>query len=238
MAELRDQAQELERANQELERTIAENLRLRQQAAEAAVIEERNRLSRELHDSVTQALYSQTLYAEAAARQLEAGMAEPAVEHLRQLRHTAQQALREMRLLIFELRPSALETEGFEAALQARLEAVETRTGLEAHVNIDEEIHLTSEMENDLYWIVQEALNNALKSAKAKKVAVTLARESDQMILQIADDGVGFDPGVSSTAGGLGLRSMQERAEKLGGRLQIESQLGVGTVVRVEVPCA
>ena len=120
MAELRDQAQELERANHELEKIIAENVHLRQHAAEAAVIEERNRLSRELHDSVTQALYSQTLYAEAAARQLEAGMIEPAIEHLRQLRHTAQQALREMRLLIFELRPSALETEGFWPALQAR----------------------------------------------------------------------------------------------------------------------
>jgi signal transduction histidine kinase len=220
-----------------LESTIAENLRLRQQAAEAAVTEERNRLSRELHDSVTQALYSQTLYAEAAARQLEAGMVDPAIEHLRQLRHTAQQALREMRLLIFELRPSALETDGFAAAVQARLDSVEIRTGIEAEVSIDEQIHLTPEMENDLYWIVQEALNNALKSAQAKKVSVSLSRESNQMILHIADDGVGFDPGISSTAGGLGLRSMHERAEKLGGKLQIEGQPGVGTVVRVEVSC-
>ena len=238
LAELRDQTQELEQANHVLERTITENVRLRQQTAEAAVIEERNRLSRDLHDSVTQALYSQTLYAEAAARQLDAGMIAPAAEHLRQLRHTAQQALREMRLLIFELRPSALETDGFVAALQARLESVEIRTGLEADVSIDEEIHLTPEMENDLYWIVQEALNNALKSAQAKKVSVSLSRGSNQTILQIADDGLGFDPGISSTAGGLGLRSMQERAEKLGGKLQIESQPGAGTVVRVEVPCA
>ena len=105
-------------------------------------------------------------------------------------------------------------------------------------MNIDEGIHLTPEMENDLYWIVQESLNNALKSAEAKKVAVSLFRESTRLIFQIADDGVGFDPGISSSAGGLGLCSMQERAEKLGGQLQIESQLGAGTVVRVEVPCA
>jgi signal transduction histidine kinase len=238
MAELREQAQELECANHELESTITENVRLRQLATEAAVIEERNRLSRELHDSVTQALYSQTLYAEAAARQLDAGTTEPAAEHVRQLRLTAQQALREMRLLIFELRPSALETDGFAAAVQARLESVETRTGLEAAVSIDEGVHLTPEMENALYWIVQEALNNALKSAQAKKVKVSLSRKSNHMILQIADDGIGFDPGRSSTAGGLGLRSMQERAEKLGGQLKIESQPGAGTVVRVEVPCA
>ncbi len=238
MAELRDNAQDLERANHELEKTITENVRLRQHATEAAVVEERNRLSRDLHDSVTQALYSQMLYAEAAARQLDAGMIAPAAEHLRQLRHTAQLALREMRLLIFELRPSALEAEGFAAALQARLESVEMRTGLEADVSIDEKIRLTPEMENDLYWIVQEALNNALNSAEANKVAVSLWCESDQMILQIADDGVGFDPGISSTGGGLGLRSMQERAEKLGGQLQIESQPGAGTVVRVEVPFA
>jgi signal transduction histidine kinase len=238
MTELREQAQELERANHELENTITENVRLRQLATEDAVIEERNRLSRELHDSVTQALYSQTLYAEAAARQLDAGMTEPAAEHVRQLRLTAQQALREMRLLIFELRPSALEREGFAAAVQARLESVETRTGLEAAVSIDEGVHLTPEMENDLYWIVQEALNNTLKSAQAKKVKVSLSREANQMVLQIADDGIGFDPGMSSTAGGLGLRSMHERAEKLGGKLQIESQPSAGTVVRVEVPCA
>lgn len=236
MVELREQARELERTNYELESTIAENVRLRQLAAETAVIEERNRLSRDLHDSVTQALYGQTLYAEAAARQLDAGMVAQAAEHLRQLRHTAQQALREMRLLIFELRPSALETEGFAAALQARLESVEIRTGLEANVNIDEELHLTPEMENDLYWIVQEALNNTLKSAEAKKVVVSLSRESNQMILQIADDGKGFDPEISSNARGLGLRSMEERSEKLGGHFHIESQPGTGTVVRVEVP--
>ena len=237
LAEQRYQTRELEKINAVLKSKIAENVRLREQAAEAAVIRERNRLARDLHDSVTQALYSQTLYAEAAARQLDAGMLAPAADHLRQLRDTAQQALREMRLLIFELRPSALETEGFAAALRTRLEAVEGRTGVEASVNMDERLHLTREMENDLYWIVQEALNNALKSAQANKVSVSLSQEGNRTVLQITDDGVGFDPGISSTRGGLGLRSMQERAEKLGGQLYLHSQSGMGTVVRVEVPC-
>ena len=112
MNELRNQADELAEANATLENQIAENVKLRQQAAEAAVIQERNRLSRDLHDSLTQSLYSQTLYAEAAVRQLEKGQAENAADHLRQLRETAEQALREMRLLIFELRPPRCKQKG------------------------------------------------------------------------------------------------------------------------------
>jgi signal transduction histidine kinase len=235
VAELQQQARQLAETNAELEAKIAENVRLRKQAAEAAVLQERHRLARDLHDSVTQALYSQTLYAEAAARQLEAGAPEPAVEHLRQLRHTAQQALREMRLLIFELRPHALEAEGLAAALKARLESVEARAGVETVVRIDEAL-LPPDIETGLYWIAHEALNNALKYADAGRVSVSLMEEAQRLMLEIADDGVGFDPVARSNAGGLGLRGMQERAASMGGQLTVESRPGAGTTVRVEVP--
>jgi signal transduction histidine kinase len=111
-----------------------ENTRLHKQVEQIAVMEERNRLARELHDSVTQSLYGVTLYAEAAARMLQSGSTATATEYLRDLRTTAQEALREMRLLIFELRPPVLEKEGLLAALQMRLDSVEGRAGLETEL--------------------------------------------------------------------------------------------------------
>ena len=107
-----------------------ENARLYEQARQLAIMEERNRLARDLHDSVTQALYGVTLYADATLRLLPGGDLPTATAHVRQLRDTAQEALREMRLLIFELRPPVLQSEGLAAALLARLEAVEARAGL------------------------------------------------------------------------------------------------------------
>lgn len=219
--------------------------RIARMVAEAAVTEERNRLARDLHDSVTQALYSQTLYAEAAVRQLEVSNAGRAADHLRQLRQTAQQALREMRLLIFELRPSALEAEGLVAALRARLEAVEERTGAAAVVSAPDDLQLTTETETGLYWIAQEALNNTLKHAQADKIEIKLAQDAGRVVLSIADNGVGVETAISNSystnlpaaaKGTLGLRSMQERAARLGWHLTISSAPGQGTTIQVEVP--
>lgn len=230
------QAKRLEQVVTELESQLAENARLRELAAETAVIEERRRLARDLHDSVTQALYSQTLYAEAATRQLDSGKADRAADHLRQLKQTAQQALREMRLFIFELRPPALESEGLVAALRTRLEAVEARTGVETAVSVPDDLHLTPDVETGLYWISQEALNNALKYAQANHIHITLTQDASQTILQIEDNGVGFETAVSLPKSTLGLRSMQERADKLGWQLSINSTPTIGTIIQVEVP--
>jgi signal transduction histidine kinase len=119
-----------------------ENARLYEQAQQVAVVEERQRLARELHDSVTQALYGVTLYSEAAAGHLALGHMDRAAEHLQELQGTAQEALAEMRLLIFELRPPILEELGLVATLQARLKAVEGRAGLrtEFKTNLEERL--------------------------------------------------------------------------------------------------
>jgi len=167
-------------------------------------MEERNRLARDLHDSVTQAVYGVTLYAEAATRLLGAGQTEVAAEHLKELRSTAQQALREMRSLIFELRPPVLEKEGLVAALQARLEAVEGRAGLATELKVDGESRVPKEMEEELYRVAQEALNNVLKHSEARTVKLHLHADVDRITLEIADDGVGFDPGATHEHGGLG----------------------------------
>jgi signal transduction histidine kinase len=213
-----------------------ENARLYEQAQRLAVVEERQRLARELHDSVTQALYGTTLYAEAAARQLATGQVELVSEHLRELRDTAQEALREMRLLIFELRPSILEDEGLANALRARLEAVEERAGLEVEFRVDGETVLPTAIEEGLYRIAQEALNNALKHACARRLSVSLEQRERTVILEVVDDGCGFDPDVAIPGGGLGLDGMIERAAKMGGELALDSEPGAGTRVRVEVP--
>ena len=209
--------------------------RIAQLAREAAVAEERNRLARDLHDSVTQALYSQTLYAEAARRQMDAGNPARTVAHLDRLQATAQQALREMRLLIFELRPPALATGGLVAALQERLDAVEGRTGLETAIDAPHDLTLPEEVETGLYWIAQEALNNALKHAQAARITIHLAAAAGTARLQIVDDGVGMAT-MADVRGKLGLPSMRERAAALGGTMQIQSAPGQGTTIFIEVP--
>jgi signal transduction histidine kinase len=218
-----------------------ENAHLYEQAEQAAAMAERNRLARELHDSVTQSLYSVTLYAEAAARLLTAGQHTEATHHLRELRDTAQEALREMRLLIFELRPPALEKSGLVAALQARLEAVEGRGGMLTELQVEgaqEADRVPLIIQEELFQIAREALNNVLKHAHALHVRVQVQFSDTVACLEVSDDGVGFDPVQIRERGGLGLPGMKERAQKIGADLQIRSDRGKGTSVRAMVRVA
>lgn len=212
-----------------------ENARLYEQAQESAVLEERQRVARDLHDSVSQALYSLILYADAANIALSAGRADAATEHLRELREMAQQVLREMRLLIFELRPQELDQRGLAAAIRSRLGIVEARVGLETDLQIAADGQLPVVLEQELYHIAQEALNNVVRHAHAKHVSVRLCFADGKTSLEVSDDGVGFDLEQAQMQGGLGLQSMQERARRFGGKLAISSAPGEGTRVRVEV---
>jgi len=213
-----------------------ENAQLYKQAQKLAVVEERNRLARELHDSVTQALYGITLHAEAAYRQLDAKQMDLANEQLSELRSTAQEALREMRLLIFELRPSVVELQGLVPALRARIEAVEERAGMGVEFNADEHLDLSDKVQDGLYRIAQEALNNALKHAKANQIVLNLTGTLAKVTLEIMDDGVGFNPDEAVEGGGLGLDGIIERAELMGAELTFDSWPGKGTTIRIEVP--
>ncbi|MDX1377795.1 MAG: sensor histidine kinase, partial [Anaerolineales bacterium] len=202
------------------------------QAEELATAKERNRLARELHDSVAQTLYGLTLQAEAAARELKTEQTDKAAEQLREIRDSAQQSLQETRLLIFELRPPILEQEGLVAALRARLESVESRSGLKTQIQLQELNQLPAKVEAGLYGISNEALNNILKHAHATSIIVSLKKEVERVVLEIQDNGVGFD--VNAMSGGMGLSGMRERAEQFGGKLQIQSD-EQGTTIRVEV---
>jgi len=212
-----------------------ENAQLYEQAQQLAVVEERQRLARELHDSVTQTLYSVTLYAQAAHMAMSAGKQDEAIENLDELRNMAREAMTDMRLLIFELHPPRLEEEGLAAALQGRLASVETRTGLQTELHVEEERRLLLSVEEELYWIAQEALNNVVKHAQAKKVTVRLQYDDETACLAVSDDGIGFEPAEARQSGGMGFRGMAERAERINGKLEVESAPGQGTMLRVTV---
>jgi len=212
-----------------------ENAQLYEQAQQVAALAERQRLARDLHDSVAQSLYGATLYARAASRLLAVGDAAQANQHLDELQQIAQEALQEMRLLIFELRPSVVAEEGLAAALAARLEAVEGRAGLETTLRVEGDICLPAPVEDGLYRIAQEAMNNVLKHAHAQHIAVTLSQRDRHVTLQVTDDGGGFDPSVTNGHRGLGLRTMRERAEQIGAQITVQSKPGEGVVVSVEI---
>jgi ligand-binding sensor domain-containing protein/signal transduction histidine kinase len=212
------------------------NAQLYEQAEQTAIIAERTRLARELHDSVTQLLYSVTLYAEAAAELLDSGETATAASHLRELRDTSQEALREMRLLIFELHRPALAQGGLAAALQARLDAVERRGGMHAELLVEGEEMIGHPIQEELYNIAHEALNNVLKHAHANSVRIQLRFGDIETEMEISDDGVGFESTPVGTGGGFGIPGMQERSQKIGGTLHINSSPGKGTTVVVRVP--
>jgi signal transduction histidine kinase len=211
-----------------------ENALLRERAEAAAVWEERQRLARDLHDSVTQILYSQILFANAASKSLRVGQADRAYDYLERLGESADRALREMRLMIYRLRPSQLEDVGLVGAMQRRLEMVEQRAGIQVQFTHEPGPTLSEEVEQALYYIAEEALNNALKHAAAAEVRVAVTYPPGHVRLCVKDNGCGFD--VAHTSRGLGLQSLRERVEALAGELTIASEPGEGTRVVACLP--
>ena len=216
--------------------TAAANCRLLAAAREKVTLEERQRLARELHDSVSQSLYALQLGATMARDRLDqvpVGIAQP-IDYVLRLAEASQA---EMRALIFELRPKALETEGLVAALNRQIEAIRARHGIAGQTIATPEPELPIEVKEALHRIGQEALWNTVKHARARRVDVRLKASKDTVVLEIADDGVGFDPN-GSFPGHLGLRSMHERATGVGGSMEVLSGRGRGTRVVVRVRSA
>lgn len=214
---------------------LVEAARLRRDNERLAVATERNRLARELHDVVTQTLYGLTLFAETAARLDAAGERDQAQAYGERVLAQARQALREMRLLVHNLRPALLEEMGLVGALRQRLEAVEQRAGVTTYLNAPPLPPLPPALEEALFHVAQEALNNALKHAAATNVTVALAAEKGRITLIIEDNGIGFDPDTETTRGGLGLSTMRERLAAFGGRLTVTTRPDAGTKIVAEV---
>ena len=148
----------------------------------------------------------------------------------------SREAMYDMRLLVFELRPFMLETEGLVSALLARLAAVEGRSGLKTQVLVEEERRLPIRVEEELYRIAQEGLNNVVKHAEATQVQIQLKYDKTTVSLEMIDDGKGFKPEAAHQSGGFGLQGIQERVQQLGGMLKIESASLKGTRLKIRIP--
>jgi signal transduction histidine kinase len=209
-------------------------------------LEERTFLARELHDSISQILFSMTLQTRAAELTLQKeglDLEGPLAHHLTRMRELTNGALAEMRALIFELRPGALREEGLVAALRKQAAGIAARDEFAVEVEAPEDlIDFDPITEEQLYRIGQEALHNVMKHAGAGRVRIRLVPPPPttapggpgELVLEISDDGCGFDPAVRRP-GHMGLQTMSQRARGIGGRLELESTPGRGTTVRVRV---
>ncbi len=213
------------------------NARLYERSRELSILSERNRLALELHDVVSQKLFSLVLSAEAAGTLLDrdAGAARAQVARLREL---AGEALEELRALILELRPADLGRDGLCGALRKHVDVLRRLHGTDIVLRVDDAVSAEGggARDREVLRIAQEALHNAVRHAAARRVAVSLARDDGRLVLEVADDGVGFEPEAPELRSQrLGLTSMEERAQRLGGRLAIRSAPGAGTTVHLEV---
>ncbi|MDE3229675.1 MAG: sensor histidine kinase, partial [Chloroflexota bacterium] len=202
------------------------------QVSEAAASEERNRLARELHDSIKQQLFS--IGVSAAAARARGGADTAALDDIER---GAREAQVEMTALLQQLRPAPLENVGLVAALRDQCEALGYRTGAEVSVTIGAlpgEDRLPPRAQEQLFRIAQEALANIARHARARHVWLRLEAQGDTMLLEARDDGQGFTPETAS--GGMGLGNLRERARALGGSAEITSAPGQGTTVRISMP--
>ncbi len=211
-----------------------ENARLYFQGQQSAIDIERQRLARELHDSVTQSLYSLTLLANGWGTMASNNKLPDVPGSFRQLVDVGQQALREMRLLIHQLRPPILEQAGLAGALRQRLDAVERRVDINANVLADDAVaNLSMDVQEQLFHIAQEALNNSLRHAHAKNVLIEINVDRGMVMMSVEDDGVGYEP--DSVSMGMGSQTMRERAAQIGGSVKVRSAQNAGTTVEVTV---
>jgi signal transduction histidine kinase len=214
------------------------NARLYERSRELSTLSERNRLALELHDAVSQKLFSLVLTAEAVGTLLERDPA-AARSQVVKLQEIARQALDELRSLIFELRPPDIERDGLAGALRKHVEVLQRLQPGAIELDLDAHLQSDPARDREVLRIVQEALQNALRHARAERITVRLRGQDGRLLLEVTDDGVGFDPHAPELRSKhLGLTSMEERAQQLGSRFEIRSARGAGTTVRLETDLA
>lgn len=197
------------------------------------VLEERKFLSRELHDSVSQALFGIVLGTQSALNALE--QPERAREALDYVLSLAESGLAEMRALILELRPESLESEGLIGSLTRQIKALSRRYALRTELELDNEPTLPLGLKHECYRVAMEAMNNVIKHAQAKHLTLRIRTEEKQLVLEVQDDGRGFHP-ASVPASRVGIHSMRERVERWRGELELDTAPGKGTRVRATFP--
>jgi len=211
------------------------NARLFERNRELSIVEERSRIAHELHDAVTQKLFSLRLTAEAARTLLSRDLARADAE-LANVRRLAAEAVDEVRAIVVGLRPVDLAGDGLDVALRKQIELLDRVHGATVRFDASPIPRMGAGREEALYRIAQEALHNALRHGAPSAVDIRLQAHDGVVVLEVADDGLGFDPAEAAPTGQLGIASMRERAVAVGGNLTVASQSGEGTTVRVEVP--
>jgi signal transduction histidine kinase len=213
-----------------------ENARLHERSRELNIVEERNRLARELHDAVTQKLFGVVLAAESGAALLDQDVA-GAGEQIELVRELAREAMEELRSVIVHLRPPAVEAEGLAVALAKHVDVLRRAQRREIALDVAGDAPVAARVEVEAFRIAQEALHNALRHSDAEHIEIVLRCEADGLTLTVTDDGSGFDAGDAEVRSRrLGLTTMAERARAAGGALAIESRHEAGTTIRLRVP--
>jgi signal transduction histidine kinase len=212
------------------------NARLHAQNRELAIEQERHRRARELHDSVTQSLYSIGIAAQASHRLLEQNKASDAETALQHIQRLAKTALAEMREKLYELRPTALAERGLVEILAEYCQMLSSQHALKINLEVAAEPTLSMYQQESLYYIIREALWNIVKYANTRQVKVVISSEPEYISLIILDEGLGFDVSILNQGETMGLRNMRERVKLLGGTFDIFSEIGQGTQILVKIP--
>jgi len=212
------------------------NARLYERSRELSMLSERNRLALELHDVVSQKLFGLVLTAESAATLIDRDR-DAARAQVRRLQGLAQEALDELRSLVLELRPPELDRDGLCGTLTKHVELVRRLHGAHVELDLDAGVTAGGDRDREVLRVAQEALHNALRHADARRVRVSVRTDDGALVLEVADDGIGFDPhDAELRSRHLGLTSMEERARRIGGELHIDPTPGGGATVRLRAP--
>ncbi len=231
--ELNQLAEKIEKQVNSLQRLAEYNESMQGQVQAAAIIQERQRLARDLHDAVSQHLFALNMLAAATLRRFQADP-EQARRHLEEIADMAAKAQGEMRALLLHLHPVQLSEDPLHVGVAKLVEGLQGKCSLKFELNL-EPLDISRGIENHLFRIIQEALANILRHANASRVKITTAKKGRDLFLHINDDGKGFDPQEGQRAG-YGLKTMRERCEEIGGTFALTSGKGQGTHISLRIP--
>ncbi|WP_188455232.1 sensor histidine kinase [Virgibacillus oceani] len=234
--ELNELGEKLQNQVKSLQRMADEKSDFAKSAHKAAVIEERQRLARDLHDAVSQQLFALTMMSEAAVKQMDK-KPELAKEQMQEVAMVALKAQTEMRALLLHLRPVHLSGEPLAVGIRNLIDELKQRSSLEFLLTVDDDLNLSETTEEHVFRIIQESLSNTLRHANATEVKLQLGQRTNELFLHISDNGNGFAIGQDADRKtSYGLKTMKERSEELGGTFSVRSNVGEGTYIDIRIP--
>lgn len=235
--ELNELGEKLQNQVISLQRLADEKAELAKSAHKSAVIEERQRIARDLHDAVSQQLFALTMMSEAAIKQLDLNPI-VAKEQMTEVANAAHQAQSEMRALLLHLRPVHLSGDPLPRGVRKLVEELKQKSQIDFHLTVDDSLTLSEATEEHVFRIIQESLSNILRHANATEVKLEVVKRGRELFLHIADNGMGFDlSNDNAKKTSYGLKTMKERCEELGGNFTIRSNIDEGTYIDIRIPC-